>query len=337
MRYTLRLADTALRLPHKRAQALLARDYLSWVRLEFLGAASRLGLLAELVTPHTTAELAGRLGVTEAALFEAFLEVGRTAGELGRTDGRWVLRGSRAKALADPAVDGLAGISEELTFYDADVYDAAVRRLRGEAPGDYLPEHAAVVARASRAAEPLLRALLHRLVQERQPQRVLEVGCGSGVNLRHVGESCTTVTGCGIEVEPEVVALAKANLAAWDLDSRFEVREADVGDLPDDLAGPWDLVVLAQNIYYFAPADRPPLLARLRALAPQGAVVIATAVAGLGDPVAANLDLVLRSTAGTYALPTAQELRADLSAAGFTTIDERRLAPFQPLRAFVAA
>jgi 4-hydroxy-2,2'-bipyrrole-5-carbaldehyde O-methyltransferase len=115
------------------------------------------------------------------------------------------------------------------------------------------------------------------------------------------------------------------------------VREADVGDLPDDLAGPWDLVVLAQNIYYFAPADRPPLLARLRSLAPHGAVVIATAVAGLGDPVAANLDLVLRSTAGTYALPTAPELRADLTAAGLTTIDERRLAPFQPLRAFVAA
>jgi SAM-dependent methyltransferase len=336
MRYTLGLAGTAVGLPHKRAHALLARDYLGWVRVEFLGAASRLGLLAELITPRSTDELAEHLDVTEPALFEAFLEVGSAVGELAQQRGRWTLRGARGKALADPAVDGLAGISEELTFYDADVYDAVVRRLRGDVPGNYLPRHAAVVARASRAAEPLLRALLGHVVQARRLSRVLEVGCGSGVNLRHVGEASPEVSGCGIEVEPEVVALAKANLAAWDLDGRFDVREADVDDLPDDLAGPWDLVVLAQNIYYFAPADRPALLARLRALAPHGAVVIATALAGLGDAVAANLDLVLQSTAGTYALPTADELRADLAAAGFTSIDERRLAPFQPLRAFVA-
>jgi hypothetical protein len=60
-------------------------------------------------------------------------------------------------------------------------------------------------------------------------------------------------------------------------------------------------------------------------------------VAGTGDPAAAHLDVVLRSTVGNTGLPTVDELRSDLTAAGFGTIDERRLAPFQPLRAVVAA
>jgi predicted O-methyltransferase YrrM len=345
MRYLIELAGTALRLPHKRAQARIARDYLAWVRTEFLGTASALGLLAELTTPRTTAELADALGITKRHLLDVFLGVGEATGQLRRRGDHWSLRGVRAKALADPQLDGLAGVSEELGLYDADVYEAVARRLRGEPPGDYLASHALLVARASRAAEPLLGALLRDVVRSRRPGRVLEIGCGSGVNLRHIAQASRLVTGRGIEVEPDVATLAKDNLAAWELDDRFEVQEADVRELLEEPAaarsapwdGPWDLVLLAQDIYYFPRAERPRLLARVRSLAPHGAVVIATAVGGLGDPVAANLDLVLQSTAGTYPLPTPAELRADLSAAGLTEIDERRLAPLQPLRAFVAS
>ena len=57
---------------------------------------------------------------------------------------------------------------------------------------------------------------------------------------------------------------------------------------------------------------------------------------GTGDPAAAHLDVVLRSTVGNTPLPTVAEVRGDLTSAGFTSIDERRLVPFQPLRAFVA-
>jgi hypothetical protein len=91
-----------------------------------------------------------------------------------------------------------------------------------------------------------------------------------------------------------------------------------------------------QNIYYFDGDDRAGLLRALRTLAPAGAVVVATAVAGTGDPAAAHLDLVLRSTAGNTPLPTIPELGADLAASGFTSVEARRLAPWQPLRAFVA-
>jgi hypothetical protein len=39
---------------------------------------------------------------------------------------------------------------------------------------------------------------------------------------------------------------------------------------------------------------------------------------------------------GNTPLPTVPELGADLADAGFTSVEARRLAPWQPLRAFVA-
>jgi hypothetical protein len=79
------------------------------------------------------------------------------------------------------------------------------------------------------------------------------------------------------------------------------------------------------------------VLARLRKLAPNGVVAVATVVASASDPIAAHLDLVLRSTAGNYPLPSAIDVQTGLRAAGFDKIDERGLAPGQPLRAFIAS
>src|SRR5262249_26766809 len=64
MRYVLELARTGLRLRHKRAHALLVRDFVSWLRVEFLGTAARVGLLAALASgprrlDHLADDLAG--------------------------------------------------------------------------------------------------------------------------------------------------------------------------------------------------------------------------------------------------------------------------------------
>jgi SAM-dependent methyltransferase len=336
MRYSLELALTGLRLPHKRAHGLLARDFVSWLRVEFLGAAARAGLLAALTQPRGLDDLARELGLSDQGLLGSLLEVGVTVGELRREGDRWRLSGARARAMVDPAVDGLAALPEEAVVYGADVYRMVGERLAGAPPGDYLETHAELVARTSRVAEPILSTLVTDVVHTLRPRRVLDIGCGSGAYLRHVARASVATTGAGVDVAPEVVELARRNLASWGLGERFSVRQADLRELPDDLDGPWDLVLLLQNIYYFAPTDRPRLLGRLRSLAPQGTVVIGTAVAGTGDPAAAHLDLVLRSTAGNVPLPTSHELRAGLANAGFATIEERRLAPLQPLRAVLA-
>jgi 4-hydroxy-2,2'-bipyrrole-5-carbaldehyde O-methyltransferase len=338
--YVRAVAASGLHLPHKLAHGLVARDLTTWLRVQFLATASRLGLLAALAEAPCQEDLAGRLGVSDSGMLTSLLQLGAALGEIRQDGDRWALKGSRAKAVADPAADPLAGILEEVAGYDADVYRALPGRLRGEAPGDYLPEAAEVVARASRLAEPLLGALVRDVVRRFDPARVLDVGCGTGTYLRHVAEASRTATGAGIDTEPDVVALATRNLSGWELTDRFSVTQADVRGLPElaaELAGPWDLVLLFQNIYYFPAIERPGILARLRTLAPRGRVVVATTVAGTGDAFAAHLDLVLRSTVGNHPLPTIPELHEALRAAGFAMVEERRLAPRQPLRAFVAS
>jgi len=337
VRYPVDLALEGFHLRHKRAHALLARDFVSWLRIEFLGTAAATGVLAALVEPRSEDELTDELGVTDRALLGALLRLGESVGELSLAHGRWRLRGLRARAMVDPAVDGLAALPEEAVLYGTDVYRRLGDRLAGEPQGDYLREHGELVARTSRLVEPLLGPLVADVVRAYKPARVLEVGCGSGVNLRHVARASAEVTGVGLDIDPASAALAERNLAGWSLADRFTVHVGDVRDLSDDLTGPWDLVLAFQNIYYFDGSDRLDVLAHLRRLAKGGAVVIATAVAGTGDAAAAHLDAVLRSTVGNTGLPTVDELRQDLAAAGFNTVDERRLAPFQPMRAVVAS
>jgi SAM-dependent methyltransferase len=333
VRYSVDLALSGFHLRHKRAHALLVRDFVSWLRVEFLGTAAATGVLAALAHgPRTVDDLAAALDVRDPGLLGSLLAVGESVGEL-KVDraGRWRLAGVRARALVD-----LAALPEEAVAYGTDVYRSLGERLAGAPAGDYLATHGEVVARTSRVAEPIFGPLLADVVRTYQPSRVLDVGCGSGVNLRHVAEASDYATGVGIDLDAGVVDLARRNLATWGLDGRFAAHRADVRSLPDDLAGPWDLVLLMQNIYYFDGDGRTGLLRALRELAPAGTVVVATAVAGTGDPAAAHLDLVLRSTVGNTPLPTVPELSADLAAAGFASVEARRLAPWQPLRAFVA-
>ncbi|MGH9186298.1 MAG: class I SAM-dependent methyltransferase [Acidimicrobiales bacterium] len=336
MAYPVELATGLLRQPHKLGQLLVLRDLVPWIRVEFLGAAARLGLLSAVDRPHTEAELADRLEVTEPGLLRSLLELGAALGELRHDGERWSLRGARAKALADPAVPGMAALTTEFVVYDADVYAALERRLRGEPPGDYLSEHGELVAEGSRVDEPLLAPFLSQLVRQLEPRRILDVGCGSGVYLRAAAGAAPGLTGDGIDLDVDAVALARRNLDTWGLSERFAIHQADVRDLPPSLRDPYDLVLLFQSIYYFPVDERTALLTQLRSLVPDGVVAVVSMVTDGHDPLGAHYDLLFRSTAGNYPVPAAAEVRAALTEAGFRRVDERRLAPRQPLRAFVA-
>ena len=336
MRYSLNFLAGLLRTGHKRAQVMLYRELLAWIRIEFLGFADGIGLLAALREPKTLDELAADLKVSDRDLLSAALEVGASVGELRNKRGRWSLRGVRARALADSELQGMAGLLGEAVSYDADVYRALALRLRGAERGDYLADSAETVARASRLAELLLVPLVQDLIADLHPASILDVGCGSGTYLRAAARASSTATIVGIDIEPSVVASAKQNLEEWGLSERCSVWDADIMHLPSELSHPWDLIFLFQNIYYFPRENRPGLLSRLRQLTPNGAVVIATAVSGMRDPFASHLDVVLRSTRGNYPLPPVDELQRGLKSVGFSDVRVRRLAPRQPLKAFVA-
>jgi 4-hydroxy-2,2'-bipyrrole-5-carbaldehyde O-methyltransferase len=113
------------------------------------------------------------------------------------------------------------------------------------------------------------------------------------------------------------------------------VRHADIRTvaLP---AGSFDLVLLFQNLYYFAEAERPDLLRRLRGLlAPGGALVVASLFAGR-SLAAAHYDVLFRATAGCAPLPRRQQLDRQLHEAGFTSTRWVQLVPRESFHAVLA-
>ncbi|ORV12612.1 hypothetical protein [Mycobacterium celatum] len=102
------------------------------------------------------------------------------------------------------------------------------------------------------------------------------------------------------------------------------------------LAGPFELVTLHNNIYYFSPAERRTLLADLRRrLAPTGRLVLTSMFAGKSLS-AAELDLVLRATAGCWPLPQRTDVADALTGAGYRAVSFHRLLATDPLFGVVA-
>ena len=149
MAYPVDLALAGLRLRHKWAHVAVARDFVGWLRVEFLGTAGATGLLAALRSPRSFDELVHDLGVVDVGLLDGFLRIGESVDVLACDDGRWRLTGTVGRALLDPAAEGLAALPEEAAVYGADVHLHLGERLAGAAPGDYLPRHAELVARSS--------------------------------------------------------------------------------------------------------------------------------------------------------------------------------------------
>ncbi len=314
----------------------LSRDVEAFARTGFLRVAVRSGLLDALAGGDVSgSDLAARLEAVNTDLLDALLQLGVELGELGERSGRYRLRGRRAKALVSS--DALQALVLEVSEYHGSVYQHLPERIRGAPLGDYLPGTATLVARSSRLAEPFVAAFVRHLVGERRPGSLLEIGCGSGVYMRHALESDPDLTAVGIDMQPEVVAMATSNLGSWGLGGRATIRTADVRSLTDGFDGPFDLITLYNNIYYFPTAQRTDLFSDLaRRLAPGGAIALVSMM-GRGSISSADLDLTVRSTIGCGPLPRLDELPGQLRKAGLTKIEQTRLIPPEPLYGMVAS
>jgi SAM-dependent methyltransferase len=318
-----------LRIPHALALFNLVGDAHSTVRLHFLLAAARGGLLRAL--PATRGELIERLAIRRPELLDALLDLGVELKEL-RADGeRFRLRGRRARALASDDGDPALAMIDELLTYHSDVYLRLPGRLRGEASGNYLDEHAVVIIRSSRVLEPLIADFAASLVRGDRPMRLLEIGCGSGVYLRHAAEANLKLTGAGVDLQPDVVEMARQNIRGWGLSERFEIHQADARQLPPALSGPFDVITLFNNLYYFAEGERAEVLGTLGSLLAPGGVLAVVSLFRGRTMMSLDLDIALRSTQGCTALPQLEETKAQLGAAGFSRVTQRKLMPVEPL------
>ena len=270
-------------------------------------------------------------------LLQGLLDLGVGVNELKHRDGHYRVRGRRARALATAEGDHLAAMVDEMLTYHASVYLQLTARMRGAPPGDYLDEHATVIARSSRMLEPFLARFVDTVVRGRGPLRLLEIGCGSGVHVRHAADGNADVTGVAIDIQPQVAERARQNLADWGLADRFTVVHGDIRRPPPEVAGSFDLVTMHQNVYYFQEDERVALFERIRAwLQPGGRYVLTSFMRGK-TLASLDFDIALRCTAGCTGLPEVGALTAQLKQAGFAKIEPTRLMPLESLYGIIAS
>lgn len=313
----------------------IIRDIKSFLRFHFLYSAIETGLLEALRTPASKQDLIKRLHIQRPELFDALLALGVSLRELSNERGLYKLQGKRSLLLS--VSDPVASLVQEYITYHSSVYRHLAARLTGAPLGDYLAVTSTLIARSSRTWEPFITHFMDELLRTDAPIKMLDVGCGSGIYLRHAAKANPQISGVGIDMQPEVVEQARANLSEWGIHDRFNVMLGDIRHPPADLVGPFDLITLYNNLYYFVPEERIALFSTLRSLlAPDGSLAIACSMMQGNHITTVDLDLMYRSTMGCSWLPTLNEIILELHDSGFRHVRKNKLLPVEPFYGIVA-
>jgi 4-hydroxy-2,2'-bipyrrole-5-carbaldehyde O-methyltransferase len=289
-----------------------------------------------LKTPASRETIAKHIDAQRSDLLEALLDLGVAVGELSFRQGVYGLKGKRAIALVQEVNDPFAVYLHEAVAYHGSVYVELARWIMGAPLGDYLEATADLIARSSRTLEPLLQGFVQNIVKVRKPRRLLEIGCGSGAYLRHAADANQALTGIGIDMQKVAVRQARENLRMWGFSDRFTIRHADIRTDGPGLDGPFDLITLYNNLYYFPPEERASLFAGLRPLlAPGGTLAVVSLMRDVSVS-SRNFDIVLQSTKGCFALTDSEETVVQMRTAGFTSVEKRQLLASEQFAAVLA-
>ncbi|MGV2920466.1 SAM-dependent methyltransferase [Streptomyces alfalfae] len=304
-------------------------------RAAFLTGAASSGVLRRLAEgPADAHALAASLGVQDdTRRLARWLDAGVTLGQLQRRNGTYALRSRLAKQLARIENDAAAGALEEVVRFHQPVLIDAPRMVREGRSFGLGDQDGSVIARSSLVVQPFIEEAVSRVLDRERPVRLLEIGCGSGVYVRHAAALNPRLTAHAIDLQPEVAEEAARNMDRWGLTERVTTRQGDLRTLAFDER--YDLVTLHNNIYYFPEADRVEILARAReALAPGGRLLLTTSCQG-GGPSLEVLGLWFEFADFGGPLPAEDELVQQLVKAGFTDVEAHRIVPGEQFRAFV--
>jgi SAM-dependent methyltransferase len=306
--------------------------------MHFLYAALESGLLQALASPRTQEELKDELMVNDPDVLSALLQMGVALGELRLRRNAFSLRGRRARALQQPRNDALVAMIQANVTYYSDAYRRLTDRMSGDAVAGVLAGFGPLVARFSKITEPHVHAFIKKSASGGAGGRILDVGCGSGLNLRMALNARAGSEGVGLESEHHVAARARENMDAWGLSGRATIVGADARGLPPEADGPFELVMVMSMVYYLETDERVGLLREIRdRLGPGGRVALTTSCGGPGmDPFTANLNLVTTFYEGLTPLPTAEEMEGQLREAGFQEVRRSTLIPGTTYLAFTA-
>ncbi|NUQ77879.1 MAG: class I SAM-dependent methyltransferase [Polyangiaceae bacterium] len=305
-------------------------------RFHYLSAACSSGLLEALRDgPLSLSALAEKFGATPDWMdaLEAWLDVGIATGELERqADGRFALKGYLAKALARTENAPFAAIVEEVGILHQKLVVETPDRLRSSRRFTLADQNARVIAQSSRILEPWVSKAVERAIPPNGQVKLLEVGCGSGIYMRHAATRNPALTALGLELQEGAADLARSNLQSWGLSDRMSV---EVGDIRRRAPSPsFHIVTLHNNIYYFPVAERVELFRHLRGFLEPGGTLLATTACKGGSPAVEALNLWAAATEGCGRLPSPNEMVRQMEEAGFTGARSTKLIPFESYYSF---
>lgn len=306
----------------------LSKDMNRLYETSFATAASSCGLLRQLaVRPQTLEEIQHALATDpqrQAALV-AWLGCGVKFGELSLVNGRYGIKGRLSKTLARSKNEIAAATLEEVVRYHYDAVLTAPARLRNGHRYRLADQNGELIARSVRILEPFVEEAIEWALEDRDVEKVLEVGCGGGHYLKYLKHLNPHLKVQAIDYQQDVVESAQANLRRWGLADAIDVACVDIFDFSG--GDRYDLITLHNNIYYFPLEKRVRLFATLHELlAPGGRLLMTTSCRG-GSPAIAALDLwwALSDVAG--ALPEKNDLARMLPQAGFERVEIRQMMP----------
>ncbi len=257
-------------------------------------------------------------------------------GQLREYKGRYVVSGSRARSLLQGDQTPITSLMKIWASIYPSVYDNLAARMRDAALVDYLDGTGDLFARACNVHEPFIYGLMSDVVKSGTPLKILDVGCGTATYLRRAADINPQATGVGLEMRADVVTLASANLIKWCLQEQFKVVPGDILCPPVEMGGPFDVILMFNNVYYFPEQDRPDLFRKLKSsMSPGGVMAIVSMMQGstFGS---VNIDLMLSSTKGGGPLPELAQLEVQLQDSGFVVEKSVRLGSGETLLGVVS-
>jgi len=326
------------RTPSKWRERELYQTLGSFARAHLLRIGIQLDLFEALRQPKTAQQLAQNSRFAP-DLLQAWLRAAASHGLIRMVrerDRAYQIDGLAKWLLETPDSAPLIALLEETIEGYGPIFERMPGLIEGDArPEFHSPAESRRAAEVSRLVERQALAALGRIPGVRDARRLLDIGCGYGGYLIGMLSRYRDAHGIGVEQDEEVAEVALKNLRAADLSRRSEVRVGDFMSLNLDV-GFHDLILLNNNLHYFAPGIRRALFQRIFSrLLPGGILAIQTAV--ISDRAGARLmglsantaafDLYLRAHDNLYGLPDLREIHSSLSEVGFESIAEVAFLP----------
>jgi SAM-dependent methyltransferase len=305
-------------------------------QLNYLVAAKECGLFELLDDAPKSFEQLAKVYCRDAKArkaLEVWLSLGVQLGYLKLNAGSYTLKGL-AKKLAMPRNDAALALLQEAAGLHAKLILETPKKLRKGELFDLADQDGEIIARSSRIFEAFQTEANDRFFPSSGAVRLLEIGCGSGIYIHYAASRNPSLTALGLELQPNVAAVARCNISQWGLDARVRIEAGDIRQkTPQER---FNIATLYNNIYYFPVDERISLLQHIRQfIQPGGFLLLITCCAGgsLGVEVL-NLWGAATSTGGR--LPGKEELVGQLQQAGFQDVQTMRLIPGEELFAFKA-